>query len=217
MANWYYYDNNTAEKKGPLTDRQLKVLAGNRTILRDTTIETENGKQVLAREISGLWTPDPKPPIIDPPSQVSGPFSSQNTFDSKPNVNSQQFGQAADKAYDVTRTFAENSTWKTALFRISQLLILVGCVLSTLYDLFKMMNRPSNDVMELAFEKFSKAPPGDFAAADKFIGKVQDWILYDPSFVIPVVIFVIVMSVALIAVLETAISTSKMVDYLRKE
>jgi hypothetical protein len=55
MANWfYYYDNDTAEKKGLFNLLQIKDLAAKGTIKKDTIVETEEGKQGKAEKISSI-------------------------------------------------------------------------------------------------------------------------------------------------------------------
>ena len=63
MANWYYYDE-SGEKIGPVTGRELKQLAQNGTIVRETFVEDPSGRTGLAKDVSGLVfpeTPQPEP------------------------------------------------------------------------------------------------------------------------------------------------------------
>lgn len=55
MALWYYYDNNGI-KRGPVNDEQLRSLADNGTINQGTILETDTGKQGLAKQVGRLFT-----------------------------------------------------------------------------------------------------------------------------------------------------------------
>lgn len=54
MAAYFYYDDNTAERKGPFNETQLKILAGNGSVRRDTVLETENGHRGTAGQLNWL-------------------------------------------------------------------------------------------------------------------------------------------------------------------
>ncbi|MDO5582102.1 MAG: GYF domain-containing protein [Planctomycetia bacterium] len=53
MANWFYYDKN-GQKKGPVSDSQLKYLVQQGTITADTQMESEWGHKGTAGQIPGL-------------------------------------------------------------------------------------------------------------------------------------------------------------------
>ncbi|GHT44821.1 hypothetical protein FACS189454_03210 [Planctomycetales bacterium] len=55
---YFYYDSQTAERKGPYNQQELKSLAKKGTIKRDTILETPNGETVAAGSITGLWGDD---------------------------------------------------------------------------------------------------------------------------------------------------------------
>jgi hypothetical protein len=170
MANWYYFDSHS-QKIGLINDQQLQALIAQGIITPRTPLETESGRRGLAGHVPCLFPPNP--------------------FSGGANFNPQQVGQAADKAYRVTKTFAENSAWKTGLFRISQLMVVViGEVLLILALLFDDNIR--------SFINSSSSEQGV-------------WVL------IRLIAISVIVSSVLIASLETAINTGKMVDYLREE
>ncbi|GHT41142.1 hypothetical protein FACS189443_2510 [Planctomycetales bacterium] len=55
---YFYYDSQTAERKGPYNQQELKSLAKKGMIKRDTILETPNGETVAAGSITGLWGDD---------------------------------------------------------------------------------------------------------------------------------------------------------------
>jgi hypothetical protein len=96
MANWFYYDDNE-QKQGPIDDRQLTILVTNRTILPETLIETEDGRQTKARKVKGLTFPpppvppddtvSPENPFITPlPESKTGTSSTENLFTTPPSA-----------------------------------------------------------------------------------------------------------------------------------
>jgi TPR repeat protein len=88
MTNWFYYDNNTAEKRGPFNAQVLKNLAANGTIQLNTIIENENGQTMKIEDIPELKG------IIEGRSKTVPPPLPQ--FDSA----KKEFNDAAKKALD---------------------------------------------------------------------------------------------------------------------
>jgi hypothetical protein len=97
----YYYDNITAEKKGPFRHREIKDLVANGTIQPDTIIELVDGKTVKTEDIPELkqiieehtknTVPPPSPPNFDSslhfdPAHKAVAPSSQTTPPSMPDV-----------------------------------------------------------------------------------------------------------------------------------
>jgi len=67
MANWYYYNKN-GEKVGPISTTTLKSLALQGVITRETNIENNNGRSLIAGKVTGLEFPkttqtDASPPV----------------------------------------------------------------------------------------------------------------------------------------------------------
>ena len=57
MAIWHYY-NEDGERVGPVTDKQLKTLAGQGIVLPGTVLETEEGTTGQAKDVVGLTFTD---------------------------------------------------------------------------------------------------------------------------------------------------------------
>jgi hypothetical protein len=77
MANFFYYDNNGV-KQGPVSSSQLKSLTKLGTIVPNTVIETQDGKQARAEKVKGLSFE----PVIPPPITASvtpPPLPTQST------------------------------------------------------------------------------------------------------------------------------------------
>ena len=62
---WHYF-NDSKEKIGPLTSRELKQLVLEGTVVRETFVEDPNGRTGLAKDVKGLKFPEP-PPEQTPP------------------------------------------------------------------------------------------------------------------------------------------------------
>ena len=84
MSTWYYYDSN-GQKQGPYNGGQLKWLAKNGKIMRDTIVETEEGKTAPARRVKGLTFIEAAQPKTSPPAEAN-PFASDNPFVDAPPV-----------------------------------------------------------------------------------------------------------------------------------
>jgi hypothetical protein len=64
MANYFYYDSNGV-KQGPVSASQLKSLTKFGTIVPNTVIETQDGKQARAENVKGLsFEPVLPPPMV---------------------------------------------------------------------------------------------------------------------------------------------------------
>jgi hypothetical protein len=95
MPNWFYYDNDL-QKQGPFNNKKLKELAARGDIVLETLVETEEGQQVKAKDIKGLFpaagdsaaTPKAKPvPVAEP--ETNNPFANPFTPTEIPDISSQ--------------------------------------------------------------------------------------------------------------------------------
>lgn len=79
MPNWFYFDKN--EKKGPFTSEELFHLATSGVVRLGTIVETDDGRQTLAKNVTGLFPsqePATKPFVMAPPIAAPPPASSEN-------------------------------------------------------------------------------------------------------------------------------------------
>ena len=80
-TDWFYYDE-TGEKQGPFTQRQLKNLAEQGIITPKTQVENSEGQSSLARKIKGLKFPSLTSDASEPggESSVIAPVSKKTTW-----------------------------------------------------------------------------------------------------------------------------------------
>ncbi|MCL2710957.1 MAG: SUMF1/EgtB/PvdO family nonheme iron enzyme [Planctomycetaceae bacterium] len=110
MADWYYFNEN-GEKVGPIRGRDLKQLAQQGTVTPDTRVEDENGRVVLAKNVTGLTFLEAtesemvsfaSSTVILPPSAEPNPFTAipvaQNPFAAVPPVLEKPFAVHTPKA-----------------------------------------------------------------------------------------------------------------------
>ena len=71
MANWYFYESQ--QKYGPITTDQLKILVEQGRIVKETIIESEDGRQSVAGQVKGLVFPELPPVFVTPPIQDDKP------------------------------------------------------------------------------------------------------------------------------------------------
>ena len=62
MPNFFYLDQNN-QKRGPVTDQQLKALAAQGVINPNTPLATDGGHKGTAGQIPGLFAAPPASPV----------------------------------------------------------------------------------------------------------------------------------------------------------
>lgn len=79
MPNWFYFDK--SEKKGPFSSEELFSLAASGKIRWGTIVETEDGRQTLAKNVKGLFPTQEtatKPFVPVPPGALPPVTSLEN-------------------------------------------------------------------------------------------------------------------------------------------
>jgi len=101
MAKWHYY-NEGGEKIGPVRGRELKALAQQGTVTPETTVEDENGRIALAKNVTGLTfyeaAQSEMSSVIVPPSAEANPFSAATPAANNPFATHSPFAQQAQEA-----------------------------------------------------------------------------------------------------------------------
>jgi hypothetical protein len=182
---WYY--KNGEQVSGPYQPAELKQAVTQGIVTAATQVrQGENGVWYPASQIPGLLTP-----LVTP------------------NFNANQVGQAVDKAYSATKIFAENSTWKTGLFRFAQLLVVAFENVFLLYGLSCWMT----DISDIVH---STRMTDDPINAFYLMTQAGAVVFFHTRFGFGALLGSLVIAAMCIAVLEIAVSTGRMVDYLRK-
>ena len=79
MANWYYH-NESGEKIGPITGKELKQLVQQETVTQETFVEDPDGRTGLAKDVKGLTFPETVQPLSEPFTAVPPKPMSANPF-----------------------------------------------------------------------------------------------------------------------------------------
>jgi hypothetical protein len=154
MANWFYYDNNTAEKRGPFNPQELKNLAANGTISLETVIESDNGKttkikdipelkKIIEERIQNTAAPPqmPLPPFPTPPTSDSG-FQNRNFGNSDSGFQNRNFGNFDTEAIkqELHRSSVSFFGWifdfgfkHSYVMKVIRLLISISYVISIIF------------------------------------------------------------------------------------
>ena len=128
MADWYFYDAN-GYKIGPIKGRELKQSAQQGLITPETVVEDENGRTVLAKQVTGLTfgnetVQSRMATELDNSSAIAAPLPPAQTVPIPPIEPSQNeaytqaaaaFGQAAVQAGHVAKALGQSAA-KTSLF-----------------------------------------------------------------------------------------------------
>ncbi|MDR3232681.1 MAG: DUF4282 domain-containing protein [Planctomycetaceae bacterium] len=107
MAHWFYFDSNS-EKQGPISGRELKALVAESIILPETIVETEGGRRVPAKNITGLTFPAS---IVTEPQQQNWFYYGVNDYKHGP-ITEEQLQTLAARRVILPDTIVEGEDGK---------------------------------------------------------------------------------------------------------